>query len=849
MTFYTNIRSYGNDLLYIGYDKQGNRVQKRVPFKPKFYVRDNNIGAQSKFSTIEGSPIKEMSFDSIRESKDFLDTYSDVTDFNIYGHNKFPVQFIAKYFPGDISYTPEHIRIFFFDIEVMADDGFPEPDVARKPITCMSLYDTKTQKTYCWGIKPYKSKSENVVWFQFSEETEKEMLQHFVSWWQMNYPDIISGWHSRGFDLPYIINRIKNLLGDQTASRLSPWGRIQKKQVKTQKFSTEVEETNYDIYGIADLDYKDLYIKYSQSASETYKLDFIAEKELGEKKLEFEGTLHQLYMTDFERYVDYNIQDVNLVKRLEEVKKFLSLIIEVSYVGHVPTYTDSLGTVSYWEYLIYNYLYTKNIIPEVKKRKSGAGRDYQYEGAYVKDPQVGLHEWVVAFDLTSLYPSVIRQLLIGPETLISKANIPGDLLLLTNNVTLEKLIDKEIDTSILKKYNYSMGANGALYSREKTSFISDLVGNIFNLRKLYKKQMIEAKREYENTHNPAAKKRAEILDIKQHAMKILINSCYGALGNQWFQYYSIENAEAVTITGQMVIRWTEKRINAWINKLLKTDNFDYIIASDTDSLYINFAPLVKAMFKEENPDKQKVTDFLDKFCQEKVTKFLEEIYVELCDYINGYENHMEMKREIIADRAIWTAKKRYAANTLDSEGVRFETPELKVKGLEIVKSSTPSICRDKLEESVKILLTGNENQLIDFVDTFKKDFKKLSPKDIAFPRGVKGLDTYANATKSVPIHVRGSLNYNRLIQKHGLSKTVEMIKNGTKIKYLYLRTPNHIHDKVISFLDKLPTEFNLERHIDYDTQFEKSFLEPLKKISDLVGWKLEKPEIYDDLFS
>ncbi len=846
MTFYTNVRSYGNDILFVGYNKKGERVQKRIPFKPEFYLA-NPAGQNPDAVSYDGTNLKKFETEGIQDSKDFLSRYQGVSAMTVYGHSKPAVQFVSKMFKGDIAYKLDLIRIFYLDIEVMADGEFPTPEKAEKKITVISVYDSKTEKTYSWGIKPYDNKDPNVIWHQFTENTEEEMLYSFLSWWSMNYPDIVTGWHSRGFDIPYLINRIRNICGNPAANKLSPWGRIQQKTVKTQKFATSSEETNYDIYGVADLDYLDLYKKYMLSASESYKLDFVAEQELGERKLGFDGTLHELFTKDYDTYVKYNIQDVNLVKRLEEKKRYLALIIEVAYVGHVPQYTDALGTVSYWEYLIYSYLYAKNIIPPIKNRIVSGDRDFQYAGAYVKEPISGMHRWVVSFDLTSLYPSVIRQLNIGPETFVGINPKFKD-----RAITVEKLLAKAVNTDDLKGPNYTMAANGAMYSKKQKSFISELVGHIFNLRKLYKKQMIALLRQYEETKDEAVKSQADILDIKQHACKILINACYGAIGNQYFQYYSIDNAEAVTLTGQLTIRWTQERVNQYLNNLLKTTDVDYILASDTDSVYINLGPLVSKMFPGQEASvehKTKIANFVDRFCEEKISPFIEQIYDELFNYTNGYENHMSMKREIISDAAIWTTKKRYAANVIDSEGVRFKEPELKVKGLEIVKSSTPEVCRNAMKDCVKIVLTGNEKQFTDYIAKFKKEFMQMTPKEVAFPRGVTDVDKYKHAQKGVPMHVRAALNYNKMIDKHKLNDKYEKVKNGAKIRFVPLIEPNPVWDDVIGFTDNLPPEFKVQEYVDYQAQFEKAFLAPIQTIAELVNWKTDANDNFDDLFS
>ena len=330
----------------------------------------------------------------------------------------------------------------------------------------------------------------------------------------------------------------------------------------------------------------------------------------------------------------------------------------------------------------------------------------------------------------------------------------------------------------------------------------------------------------------------------QMAKKIALNSAYGAVGNQYFRYYKLANAEAITLSGQVSIRWIENRINTYLNKLLNTEDIDYVVASDTDSVYINFGPLVDKFFSNKINDKAKVVTILDQVCQDKLEPFIEKSYEELASYVNAYDQKMEMKRENIANRGIWTAKKRYILNVWDSEGVRYEDPKLKIMGIEAVKSSTPAPCRTMIKDALKLMMNGTEDEVIDFIDESRKKFINLPPEDIAFPRTVSDVQKYkAHSTiyaKGTPIHVRGSLLFNHYIKERKLDNKYSLINNGEKIKFCYLKKANPIRENVISFISDFPMELGLDKYIDYELQFEKAFLEPVKVILDAIGWNVEK---------
>jgi DNA polymerase elongation subunit (family B) len=339
----------------------------------------------------------------------------------------------------------------------------------------------------------------------------------------------------------------------------------------------------------------------------------------------------------------------------------------------------------------------------------------------------------------------------------------------------------------------------------------------------------------------------------QMSKKISLNSAYGACGNQYFRYYKLENAEAITLSGQVAIRWIESKMNIYLNKILKTEDVDYVIASDTDSIYLHMGPLVETVFKGREKTTESIVSFLDKICQMELEKYIEGCYQELADYVNAYDQKMQMKRENIADRGIWTAKKRYILNVWDSEGVRYEEPKLKMMGIEAVKSSTPAPCRKMIKDALKLMMSGTEDEVIEFIENARKDFKKLPPEQISFPRSASDVQKYQSSatiySKGTPVHVRGALLFNHYIKQNKLTNKYSLIQNGEKIKFIYLKKPNIIHENIISFIQDFPKELNLDKYIDYDLQFEKAFLEPLKSILDAIGWNVEKSSSLESFFS
>ena len=556
-------------------------------------------------------------------------------------------------------------------------------------------------------------------------------------------------------------------------------------------------------------------------------MDYIAQVELGQKKLDHSefDTFKDFYRGNWKKFVDYNIIDVELVDRLEDKMKLIELALTMAYTAKV-NYIDVMFQVRTWDTIIYNYLKKRNIVIPPKNRTDKSDK---YAGAYVKEPIPGKYDWVVSFDLNSLYPHLIMQYNLSPETLLSKKH---------PSASIERLLYKKEQLDNLD--GVALCANGTMYDTTFQGFLPKLMEKIYEERTIYKKKMIEAKKSYEKTPSVELKKEIARCNNIQMARKIQLNSAYGAIGNEHFRYYRLEIAEAITTSGQLSIRWIGNKMNKYLNRVLKTEDVDYVIASDTDSMYLNLGPLVDRVYEGREKTDQGVVAFLDKICQLEFEPYIESSYQELADYLNAYEQKMVMARENISSKGIWTAKKRYILNVWDSEGVRYEKPKMKIMGLETQRSSVPQYFRDRLLDAFEIIIDGTNEDISNFITKVKKETKEQDYSDIAFPRGVNGLEKYKDPTdiysKGTPIHVRGALLYNYYLKKYKIEHKHQKIQEGEKIKYMYLKTPNPIHENAISFFGELPKEFGVEKYVDYNVQFEKSFYEPLKTVLQCIGW-------------
>lgn len=831
MDFYTNFHQYKGHILIRGYEGK-KRVEQKIKLQPSLFIESDK---PSKYQNVFGQNVEKIDFNSTFDCR----SYIKENDYKkIYGMTTYQYPHINQQFPGQMDFRYEYISIVNIDIETRADSGFPDIQKADKEITAITLM--KGNKIIALGCRDFTTDNPNILYIKC--ENEKQLLLKFIEIWTSKEfsPDIVTGWNIEFFDIPYIVNRISKILGREYAEKLSPWGILEEKSI----FFNGRDQQSYAPVGIAILDYMQAYKKFSFKNQESYKLDYIARIELGKEKLDYSeyDSLDDFYLKDFQKFMEYNIYDTVLISLLEEKLGFIAQIVSIAYDAKV-NYIDAFTSVRLWDVIIHNYLMEKNIVVDPGTNKKST---HVIAGGYVKHPDPGLYKWVVSFDLNSLYPHLIMQYNISPETFF---NSIGEFLDI-DDIVQSGLPNHRHEGITLKEFlignNLTICPTGCMFSKNIRGFLPELMQKLYDDRKTYQAKMKEAKKKLEVETDPILKFALEKEVARNHNMqlakKIQLNSAYGALANVWFRWFDERYAESITLSGQLSIKWIEKYINEYLVKIAGQD--DYIVAMDTDSVYLKLDKIVDLIFKGKDATTDQITTALDKFCEEKLQTLINDAFKKLSEMMNAYEQKMVMKRENISNKAIWTAKKRYILNVCDSEGFRYSSPKIKMVGIEAIKSSTPEVCRKALKEAIDILLNKDQDSLIEYVDQFRSKHKSLQFHEIASPRSVNGITEYSSSVtlyrKGTPIHVRGSLVYNQLLKKHAIDDKMQKIFDGDKIKYSYMTIPNPTNENVLACPGELPAEFGMDKYIDYETQFSKTFEEPLKSITDPIGWELEK---------
>ena len=842
--FYTNVQTYGGNILYRGV-MNGKKVKQKVEYSPSLYIPSNK---PTEYTSLDGIYLQRKLFGNLYEAREYVKKFNNVNGSKIYGNTSYEYAFIAEQHPDMIDWDFDKISVGIIDIEVGSENGFPDPYLANEPITAITL-TYMNGKTYVFGCGDYKTQGSEIY---IKCQDEWTLIKKFLDVWSYDCPDVITGWNTKFFDIPYLINRFRKIVGEEQTRRLSPWGSISERKV-VDRFKGNKELIAYTLVGIASLDYIELYKWFAPGgkSQESYRLDHIAFVELGDNKLSYEeyGNLHNLYKQNYQLFIEYNIKDVELILRMDDKLKLIEMALTLAYDTR-SNFEDVFAQTRMWDSLSYSYLLKKKVIvpPKVVNEK-----DSRFEGAYVKEVQVGMHNWVASFDLNSLYPHLLMQYNISPETLVEPEEYTPEMRrIITDGVTVDKLLNKGIDTSKLQ--DVTITPNGQFFRTDVRGFLPQMMEEMYEDRKKFKKMMLKAKQEYENETDKT--KRYELTklisryDNLQLAKKLSLNSAYGALGSQYFRFYDLRMALGVTMAGQLSIRWIENKLNTYMNKILGTEK-DYVIASDTDSIYLNLGPMVDS-FVPAGTKTEKVISIMDSICEDRIQPFIDKSYQELAAYVHAYEQKMQMKREALSNKGIWTGKKHYILNVYNNEGVQYKEPKLKVMGLEMVKSSTPTAIREKMKQVIGILINGTESDVQKFIEDFRIDFKKLPAEDISFPRGISNMKTYIDPVslyrKSTPIHVKGAVLYNHFIKEYNLEKKYPLIQEGEKLKFVYLKLPNHFKDTVISYPSSIPPEFGLDKYVDYDVQYNKTFLEPIKGILDCIGWKTEQSNSIEDFF-
>lgn len=862
----------GNHVLFRGI-VDGKRVKKRFDYNPRLYVTTPD--ATSEFRTLDGKNLKEIKFQNISDCRDFKKKYQG-TNVPLYGDNRHEYSFISDYYKDDVEWNFSDIVVAYIDIEVGSEDGFPEPEDAFQPVTAITIWIKGKFHVFGYGNgtdQVYTTDRQDVIYYHCDDE--KDLIRQFIKLWSSDYPDIVTGWNAcrtllmkklnAGFDIQYIINRMERLKmgeeGENLIYKLSPWGIIKSKNVKIGKD----EATYYSILGVACIDYLDMYLKFSATPSqENYKLDHIGSVEVGTKKIDYSEyeSLYSLYTKNYQKFIDYNIGDVELVMKIEAKNALIEQIITLAYDARV-NYEDVFSQVRMWDTIIMNYLSKLGIMMPPKKENI---KNEQFEGGYVKEPKPGLFEWVASFDFTSLYPMLIMMFNLSPETLLDPVDYPDELAdwMQENRgiIDVETLLQKGLDTSLLKNHKVCLTPNKQFFKTDIRGFLPEILDRMYKDRAMYKKKMNEQKKLLEKTEDPVERLKIEALVTKynnlQSSKKIQLNSSFGACGNQYFRFYDVRIAEAITLSARLSVIWIQRKLNKFIDVKTGNTHGDYVIASDTDSVYVTFKNLVDMAFPYEAQKKMSTSEIiknLDKLCEGVVAPKIRSFCQELADYTNAYEQKLDMKREALADKAIWVKKKNYMINVYNNEGIEYAKPKLKIVGMAAIKSSTPAVCKLRVKEAYETIINSDVKALREFNDKFREEFMSLPVQDIASPIGMNGLEKYTETNgetlfkKKTPVHVKGSIVFNDLLRKKGLLKKYQLIKEGEKLKYVYLKAPNPIQSEVISFTTVIPKEFELEPYIDYQAMYEKNYMAQITRVTDVIGWQLEEKSSLEHLFA
>jgi DNA polymerase elongation subunit (family B) len=829
--FYTNVMKKNNRIYVRGY-MDGKRYTDKVKFQPSLFVPSPT---NTEFKTIHGAYVKEIVLESPNHLWDFTKKYQDVEGFTYHGYEDCAYQYVYKTFPEiKTEHDKSLIKTCIIDIEVDISTGYPDIDAGDKPINAITILYKDI--TIAFGFGDYTPTADHIKYIKCSGEMD--LIRKFLKVWDSAKfsPDVVSGWNIEGFDIPYLVNRITRMFDSDKAKELSPWRHLTARTVKIYG----KDHTLYFPAGIAVLDYLPMYKKFVAvlKPQESYKLDHIAFVELGEKKLDYSdyGSLAKLATENHQLFIEYNIRDCELVDGIDKVQNLFNLVYDIAYSSGV-NFGDAIGTVKSWDSTIHAFLMDQNI---VIPRKVNNVADRKPVGGYVKPPLVGGYTWVVSFDFTALYPHLIMQYNIGPDTYHSQ--LPKDF-------TTEELIDNKHHeySDWLTENNLSMAANSCVYTNNKMSFLSRLMKSLFEERKIIKKQMLkEEQRKADGVKGLDGV--ISGLDTLQYSIKVRLNACYGALANQHFRWYDIKYAESITKSGQLGVKWAQHIVNNHLNEYLGTQGVDYIIAIDTDSIYINMAAVDAKIGHWNTMEGKKECSIEDKamaidaFCEHQLEKLLSDAFESLRESMNAKEQALHMKREAIADRCVFIAKKRYLMNIRHNEEVIYTEPKVKIVGIESARSSTPVAVRQAIKDIVKLALQKDEQSIQEYIAKFRKSYETLPFTEIAKASTANGLTSYASSDtifiKGTPQHTKAALLYNSHITKSDVD--LEPIFEGEKIKYMYLREPNPMGCDVIAVPSQLPKELGLEEYLDRDLQFEKTLIKPIKAILDILGWAPEK---------
>lgn len=826
--FYTQCFRNGSNIYIQGYlnGKRWRHVVK--PYSPTLYVKakDSESAPYRVLGTNEG--LQPKRFPCINDAVDYIGQYKDFPALCAYGSTDWVGEYLYALFPDAVHYDTNLIRVAFIDIEVNTEGGFSSVDDAWQPI--ISITVGFRGKHYVFGLVDFTVPEGRTDIYYKKCKNESDLLGVFLRLWKTIDPDVVSGYNVSNYDLPYIAKR----LGDSDV-HLSPW---KMKPQFIEGMNRRGRVLRPVIHGVSCLDYYDLYTngKFVQGEREEYTLDYISHYELGSNKVDYSeyGTLAKLYERNPQKFIEYNIHDVELVEQLDEKLGFMDLVYVMAYDARV-NYADTLGTVRIWENLARNHLLDKHIVSPLKAEAvDDDGPSIQ--GGYVKNPKPGLYKWVVSFDASSLYPSLIRQLNISPETLVGMEYS-------LHNVTIGSS-DWAANLDKAVKNDWTVASNGAAFKKSEVGFLPELMAKYYKRKKDASTLLIEQEKENENTPSAALQHQIGLTKSRIFATKILLNSLFGATANKYFQYYDKHIAEAITMSGQTLIKYTADRVNIWMSKVLGHDD-DYIIASDTDSVMVDCSRLVCAAQRKgllaSNANTHDIVVWLDKVCDKVLNPVFAEIMNDVTKQQNALENVVKMVREGISDAALWTAAKNYVMRVRNNKGVMFSKPKYKIKGLGAIKSSTPSKCRDKLKDAIPYILDEDQKGLSAFVSDFSDEYPNLPLSEVSKNISLR------YSEKVVTQQMRAAEAYNMMLQETKLTDKYGLLEPGSKMRIVKLKTPNPTGSAIIGFPNGvLPPEFQLDKYIDYDAMFDQYFMSSLNIMAGAAGLSVStQPTLLD----
>lgn len=809
--FYTDCFARGSNIYIQGY-KDGKRWRHTAKsYEPTLYVKAKK-GEHSYMNALDsGEPLLAKRFDSMYEAKQFIEDHSG----EVYGSTDWVGQYLYALFHDDIAYDLKKIRTAFIDIEVETRGGYSSVENAFQPILSITIGMGK--RYYVLGLVDFvASEGRNDILYRKCSD-ERELLGCFLSLWKSLDPDVVSGYNINNYDLPYLVKRL-----GADADKLSPWKMMPEFIETVGKHGRK--NLRPVIRGISCLDYYDLYTngKFVQSEREEYTLEYISHYELGAHKTDYSeyGSLAKLYEHNPQKFIEYNIHDVELVEKLEDKLGFMNLVFTMAYDAKV-NFVDTLGTVRIWENIARNHLQSRHLVALLKNGvESETGK---IRGGYVKNPKPGIYKWAVSFDASSLYPSLIRQLNISPESLvgIKYPSVADEIGSEAWNHQLE----------MARSNNWTLTSNGAAFKRDSKGFAVELMEKYYQRKNDDSDLLVKLEKEYENKSSANLvdlKHKIELIKSRIFATKILLNSFYGALANPYFQFYDNRVAEAVTTSGQSLITYAASRINKWMSKTLNHES-DYIIASDTDSVIVDCSGLVRGAMRagilDPNASTNNIVLWLDGVCNRTMNPLLADIMQDVADKQNAMENAISMVREAICDAVLWTAAKNYVMRVCNNKGIMYNKPKYKIKGLEAIKSTTPTACRKALVDAIPFILDQDQKGLSTFIDDFSNKYSELPLQTISKNISMK------ISEKVVTQQMRAASVYNKLLVKNNLVGEYSLIENGSKMRLLKLKIPNPAGEGVIGFPNGiLPSALDLESYIDYSSMFEQYFLVPLNKM-------------------